>query len=110
MTRSVERLAAHVEAMKRNIDPNTVSRFMSLSRQVIEETNTKDRYPVFNLFCDWSLHPKLDRKDAQNILGAIEEALLVEMVKPGHFTSDTLMAAVSPRRLQNEMIALLAAI
>jgi hypothetical protein len=82
---------------------------MSLSRQVIEETNTKDRYPVFNLFCDWSLHPKLDRKDAQNILGAIEEALLVEMEKPGHFTSDTLMAAVSPRRLRNEMIALLTA-
>jgi hypothetical protein len=109
MTRLVERLAAHVEAMKRNIDPSTVSRFMSLLRQVIEETETKHRYPILNLFCDWSLHPKLDRKDAQNILAAIEEALLEEMEKPGHFTADTFTVTVSPRRLRDEMIALLTA-
>jgi hypothetical protein len=109
MTGAVERLAAHVEAMKSNIDPSTVSRLMSLSRQVIEETKTKDVYPVLNLFCDWSLHPKLDRKDAQNVLGAIEEALSEEMKKAGHFTGDTLMATVSPRRLRDEMIALLTA-
>jgi hypothetical protein len=72
MTSSVERLAAHVETMKSNIDPSTVSRLMSLSRQLIEETKTKDRYPVLNLFCDWSLHPKLDRKDAQNVLGRLK--------------------------------------
>jgi hypothetical protein len=106
MTGSVERLAAHVEAMKRNIDPSTVSKLMSLSRQVLEETKKKDQYPILNLFCDWSLHPKLDRKDAKNVLAAIEDALSEEMEKPGHFTADTFMAIVSPRRLRDEMIAL----
>jgi hypothetical protein len=31
------------------------------------------------------------------------------MEKPGHFTADTFMATVSPRRLRDEMIALLSA-
>jgi hypothetical protein len=109
MTNSVERLAAHVEAMKSNIDQSTVSRLMSLSRQVIEETKKKDQYPVLNLFCDWSAHPRLDRKDAQKVLAALEEALREEMEMPGRFTADTFTAIVSPRRLRNDMSALLTA-
>jgi hypothetical protein len=94
--------------MKRNIDPSTVSRLMSLSRQVIEETGTKYQYPTLNLFCDWSLHPKLDRKSAQAILATIEDALRKEMEWAGHLTAGTLLATISPRRLQEEMIDLLA--
>lgn len=108
MTRSVERLAAHVEAIKRNIDPSSVSRLMSLLRQVIEESETKHRYPILTLFCNWSLHPKLDQKAAQTILATIEEALREEMTMPGHVTASTLLATVSPRQLQEETISLLA--
>ena len=105
MKNSIERLAAQVEVMKTTIDQSTVSRLMLLSRQVIEETKKKDRYPVLNLFCDWILHPKLDRKDAQNVLAAVEKALSEEM----HFTADTFMATISPRRLRDQMIALFTA-
>jgi hypothetical protein len=109
MATVVERLASQVETLKRGpIDVNTATRLLTLARQVIEEDHSKSKYPTINLYADWSVHNKLDRKDAQKVLGDIEEALRIEMEeKPGHFDGNTMVRAVSPRKFGQELGELL---
>jgi hypothetical protein len=108
MVTTVEKLTAHVDDLKQGkIDVNTGSRLMSLLRQITEEDNSKADYPTITLFADWVAHTKLDRKNARVILMEIEAALQKEAQQPGHFDNNTLMRAVSPRKLRNEIDTLL---
>lgn len=36
-------------------------------RKLLEKKDALDKYPHLKLCCDWAVHPKLDRKSAQNI-------------------------------------------
>jgi hypothetical protein len=109
MATAVERLATHVETLKRGpIDVSTATRLLTLVRQVIETDKTKSTYPTINLYGDWCVHDKLDRKDAQKILAEIEDALRIEMEeKPGHFDHNTMARVVSPRKFGQELSDLL---
>lgn len=109
MATATERLATHVEALKRGtIDVSTSTRLLSLLRQVVETDSSKSKYPTINLYADWTLHNKLDRKDAQKILAEIEEALRIEISgKRGHFDANTMARAVSPQRFGTELQTIL---
>jgi hypothetical protein len=109
MATAVERLAIHVETLKRGpIDVSTATRLLTLARQIIETDKTKSTYPTINLYGDWCVHDKLDRKGAQKILAEIEDALRIELSgKPGHFDGDTMARAVSPRKFGQELSGLL---
>jgi len=104
MPTAVERLANHVETLKRgSIDVSTATRLLTLTRQVIENDNSKSKYPTINLYGDWSVHDKLDRKDAQKILAEIDEAFRIEAKQPGHFDANTMARAISPRKFGQEL-------
>jgi hypothetical protein len=104
LSTALERLASHVEILKRgSIDVSTATRLLALSRQIIENDNSRSKYPTINLYGDWSVHNKLDRKDAQRVLAEIDEAFRIEAEQPGHFDGNTMARAISPRKFEQEL-------
>jgi hypothetical protein len=55
------------------ISQSTVVHFMSLARQAMEAHSLKDQFPTAAMYCDWSLHAKLDRRQAHDLLDHIDE-------------------------------------
>jgi hypothetical protein len=47
---------------------------LSAIRKIIETDNLRDDYPYLNFHCNWALHTKLDRKDAQEVLKYFNQA------------------------------------
>jgi hypothetical protein len=70
------RLAEQAANMKAgDITKSTVHRFMALLRELLEERNERKKYPFLTMFCDWSLHTKLDRSKAGDDLLDILDAM-----------------------------------
>lgn len=46
-------------------------RIFSLTRELVEANNQFRDYPTLKFFTDWSLHPKLSRQSAKNLLNEI---------------------------------------
>jgi hypothetical protein len=110
MATATERLANHVNELKQGpIDVSKATRLLALARQIIEADQTKKKYPIINLYADWTVHNKLDRQDAQRILGEIDEAFRVEAKQPGHFDANTMALAISPKKFASELDELLKA-
>jgi hypothetical protein len=108
MARAVERLATHVEILKLGpINVSTATRLLMLARQVIEIDRMKSKYATVNLYADWCVHDKLDRNNAQKILAEIDDALRIEMERPGHFDANTMAQAISFRKFGQELSHLL---
>ena len=74
MTNLPDRLKSHLAKMAAgDISDSTTHRLMALLRQLLEERNEKHRYPITAMFCDWSLHVKLDRsKPASTLLDLLD--------------------------------------
>jgi|SRR5260370_42446856 hypothetical protein len=67
----LDRLAEHLAEMKTgDLSKSTVHRLMVLLRELLEARNEQNKYPLLRMFCDWSLHTKLDRSKAGN--GALD--------------------------------------
>ena len=97
-----DRLAEHMAKMKVDINASTVHRFMVLLRELLEERNERKKYPLLTMFCDWSVHTKLDRSDLLDILDATwaNSKTVDQQIKQ-------LLDDISPSKLQAQMVSLL---
>jgi hypothetical protein len=65
LTGAVHRLSTHLAKMKAgDVSESTMHRCMGLLRQLLEERGDRKKYATLAMFCDWLLHPKLDRSKA----------------------------------------------
>jgi hypothetical protein len=105
----LDRLAGHVAEMKAGqISKSTVHRFIALLRELVETRNEQNKYPVLRMFCDWSLHTKLQRSGAGNHLLDILDAMWAQS-KTIDAQLRELLGGISPARLQTEIASVLAA-
>lgn len=83
-----------------------ISRIFQFVRQVIEEHGEKALYSLLHMYCDWMMHPKIDRsKKADSILAWIDEAILVQQ----SWSSEGVRQAMGKDSLKNDFTAFLAA-
>jgi hypothetical protein len=62
MSNLQERLVIHLQKLAAgDISESTTHRLMALLRELLEERNERRKYPALAMFCDWSVHTKLDR-------------------------------------------------
>jgi hypothetical protein len=101
-----DRLAEHMAKMKADINASTVHRFMVLLRELLEERNERKKYPLLTMFCDWSVHTKLDRSQAGNDLLDILDATWANS-KTVDQQIKQLLTDISPSKLQAQMVSLL---
>jgi hypothetical protein len=106
----LDRLAEHIAEMKAGqISKSTVHRLMALLRELLEARSEQDKYPLLRMFCDWSLHTKLDRRSkAGNELLDILDAMWAKS-KTVDEQFSVLLEGISPARLQSEIASVLAA-
>jgi hypothetical protein len=64
-----------------------VLRFLIEVRKCIEQMEA--RYPVLTFFCDWLVHPTLDRKPAREILKELD-TFVAEHISSGLFTKGSM--------------------
>jgi hypothetical protein len=104
-----DRLIEHIAEMKAGqISKSTVHRLMALLRELLEARNELNKYPLLRMFCDWSLHTKLDRLKVSNQLLDLVDAMFAKRE-----TMDAqlgqLCASISPAKFQKEVASLLEA-
>jgi len=59
-----------------SINKENLSFFFTNVRQVIEKENLHSKYPKIHFFCNWLLHPELNRKNTtESILRDMKEAI-----------------------------------
>jgi hypothetical protein len=105
----LDRLAEHLAEMKTgDISKSTVHRLMVLLRELLEARNEQNKYPLLRMFCDWSLHTKLDRSKAGNGALDILDAMWAKS-KTVDAQLGELIEGVSPAKLQTEIASVLAA-
>jgi hypothetical protein len=44
-------------------------------RKILELAELKNEFPAFTLHCDWAVHPRLDRRQAKQLITRIDELL-----------------------------------
>jgi hypothetical protein len=71
----IDKLKAHMTECPRT-EPDVVYALVQI-RKLLEHAHEKDKYAWLNLFCNWGVHPKLDKsKKAINILQILEDGLI----------------------------------
>lgn len=57
-----------------NISSSDSNQFISNCRGILESKKIKSRFPILSFYCDWTLHPNIDRNPfLYNILGDISK-------------------------------------
>ena len=103
------RLAEHIAGMQTgDISKSTVHRFIALLRELIEQRRERRKYPLLEMFCDWSLHTKLERSKAGNEALDILDAMWARS-KTVDAQFRELLEGISPAKLQMEIASVLAA-
>ncbi len=74
-TRILEELLEHVQKCN-TFSRSDCLRVFALSRQLAEANNKLILYPTLKFYADWSLHPKLDRTSARDLLKQIADAVI----------------------------------
>lgn len=94
------------EELERNreIRVSNVSHLMSLCRHLLEDNHIQSKYPHLKFYCDWSLHPKLDRSRLTiRILDQISD----ELSSPGPKEyNDVVLELIGLQHLRKELLAL----
>lgn len=104
----LDRLAEHIAEMKAGqISKSTVHRLMALLRELLETRGEQEKYPLLRMFCDWSLHTKLDHSKAGNQLLGILDAMWAKS-KTIDEQFRELLEGTSPARFQTEIASVLA--
>jgi hypothetical protein len=104
-----DRLAKHVAEMKAGqISKSTVHRLMALLRELLETRSEQNKYSLLRMFCDWSLHTKLNRSEASNQALDILDAMWAKSTTVDAQFRE-LLEGISPAKLQTEIASLLAA-
>ena len=68
MTNPRDRLIDHLPALRGDISKSTTQRLMALLRELLEERKERKKYSALTMYCDWSVHTKLDRSPAGSAL------------------------------------------
>jgi hypothetical protein len=80
------------------------------TRKLIESEKLKSKFLTVNLYCDWCVHPQLDREGAANVLLKITAAVNKSFRNPSGASIDILYDGVCPafavRDLQKELVTL----
>jgi hypothetical protein len=109
MTSLPDKLKRHLSKMAAgDISDSTTNRLMALLRQLLEERAERNRYPITAMFCDWSLHTKLDRSQAAS---ALLDLLDDTWVQTANADADQLIQKITdglnPHKLRAEIVQLL---
>jgi hypothetical protein len=106
MTNLPDRLKSQLAKMAAgDISDSTTHRLMALLRQLLEERNEKHRYPITAMFCDWSLHVKLDRsKPASTLLDLLDGTWSTGNADQA---IQNIGEGLNPRKLRDEIVQLL---
>jgi hypothetical protein len=81
----------------------STAQIYGLVRELLEARNEKSKYPTLVMYCDWSLHSKLNRSRAGNaLLDLLDSTWANSKNVDAQFKE--LCQAVSPYRLQHELI------
>jgi hypothetical protein len=79
---------------------------MALVRELIEERKGRKQYPLLAMFCDWSLHPHLDRSTAgADLLDLLDETWANSQQVDQQI--QTLVGQLSPQTLRADLTSLL---
>jgi hypothetical protein len=103
---AADRLSEHVAIMRSgDISKSTVHRFIGLLRELLGERDELKKYPLSRMFCDWSVHTKLDRSPA-----GTEFLDLIDAMFTGNADAQVkkMRQGLSPVQLRRQIITLLA--
>lgn len=102
------RLAEHVEGMWDRVDASTSTRLLSLTRQLLETLNDGKNFPHLQLFCDWFLHPQIDRS-SELILSKVDMLLneMMQVSRGYREEQNALLEITSVRKMVRELGLLL---
>ncbi len=84
-----------------NLNANDCSRLIADLRELSEINGGKSRFPMLNLYGDWSLHAQLERGKISEKLKKIEEQFFIPEKEES--TSDLIAEMFSIRKLQDEI-------
>jgi hypothetical protein len=109
LTVTIDRLTKHVAKLRAgDIRESTVHRFMALLRELLEQRKERSKYQLLTMFCDWALHPELDRSKAGgDVLDILDD------IWAGSQNVDQqvqgLLRETSPAKLREQIVELLGA-
>src|ERR1700720_1442427 len=106
MDKYLKQLAAKLEKIenRNHLDDDGVVRLMSLFRQHLELNNLKQRFPVLQFYCNWTLHDRLDQQ-SKLLLSQIPQIIQ----DPNELNpNDRINEAISLQRLRSEILKVLA--
>jgi hypothetical protein len=101
-----DRLIAHLKVLARDISSSTAHRFMVLLRELLEARNDRKKYPTLTLYCDWSVHTKLDRSSGGSALLDILDDMFANSTTMDH-QLQVLLSELYATKVRQQIIQLL---
>lgn len=103
------RLRAHVQAITGSVcSPADLLVVCQRARQVLETENLRGRYPHLALYCDWIVHPALDRNPGGfEVLESINSRMIKAFIKHDENTVADISETLSINFLRQEIMMLL---
>lgn len=92
-----------------SINKGEVVNAMVNMRMILEGQNLKSQFPILNLYCNWTLHTKIDGSNiAFRILENITDSMIAHNTDPKNAQnfSDAVIEGLNLHKLQLEIIAL----
>src|SRR5947209_6564402 len=103
-----DRLSAHLAKIASGrLSDSRTHRLMALLRELLEVRDERKVYPTLTMFCDWSLHPKLDRSTLGNELLDIIDTIWAQTANADDQVR-VVTRRLSPSTLRDELFKLLA--
>lgn len=103
----INRLNDHLTVLRTgDISPSTTHRLMALLRELLEQQGINRQYPLVTMFCDWSLHIRLDRSPAGAKLLDLLDATWANSRQVDQ-QIDALVDQLKPHLLRSQMIDIL---
>jgi len=102
-----DRLSNHMDTLSNgDVSLSTTQRLMDLLREFLEEKGIRTRYPLLGMYCDWSLHSRLNR----SLAGTSLLDLLDQVWANSHVVDEQIQSLVrqlSPQMLRDQMLEVL---
>ncbi len=107
MTALTDRIVLHLQIMNAgDVTLSSAHRLMALARELIEERKVRNQYPILALFCDWSLHSRLDRSPAGKELLDLLDATWANSREVDQ-QIQRLVIQLSPQSVRMQLVSLL---
>lgn len=96
----VDRLRKSTEHSSSKVHKDWVLVILTLFRQHLEANSLIKKYPVLFFYCNWNVHPSLDRGIVQDFLGRISN--VINNDKAGH-PADRISEILSMSHMRNDI-------